>query len=141
MNGSQAGNRSAGWLGTGVSHGDRMAGNGYNVALNFSFIAVFVVAARASKTRGNSGKIGGSFLVGPAPSITRRVGFSLDDDIERDAHGVYGFMCQSNALKGEVFQVGKCFDKSKKTDGCGLYYDKNGGLKWKFYASATSDSW
>ena len=106
-----------------------------------SFITVFAVAASASKTRGNTGKIGGSFVVGPAPAITRRVGFPLDDGIERDAHGVYGFMCQSTALKGEVFQVGKCFDKSKKTDGCGLYYDKNGGLKWKFFASATSDSW
>ena len=102
--------------------------------------ALFAVAS-GKGTRGNAGEIGGSFLVGSPPSIVTRVGFSLDDDIERDAHAVYGFMCESSALKGEVFQVGRCFDKSKKGDGCGIYYDKDGELKWKFFASATSSSW
>ena len=85
----------------------------------FKMLGIFVCSVLlaevgAAGTRGNAGKIGGSFLVGSPPSIIRRVGFSLDDDIERDAHGVYGFMCQSSALKGEVFQVGKCFDESQK---------------------------
>ena len=113
--------------------------------MSFALIVAGIISlwvdANAAGTRGNAGKMGGSFIVGPAPAVIRRVGFSLDDSIERDGHGVYGFMCQSKALKGEVFQVGKCVDKSKKTDGCGIYYDKDGKSKWKFYASATDNSW
>ena len=107
----------------------------------FSFIAFFLAQASAKGTRGNAGKLGGSFVVGPAPSVIRRVGFAIDDTIERDAHAVYGFMCQSNALKGEVFQVGQCLDKAQKTDGCGLYYNRDGTKKWTFFASATDKSW
>ena len=110
--------------------------------LTLTFI-IICVEVSALGTRGNAGKIGGFFTFGPvpAPKIIRRVGFALDDGIERDAHAVYGFMCQSGALKGEVFQVGKCSDKSKKSDGCGVYYNKNGSMKWKFFASATANSW
>ena len=102
---------------------------------------VFLVQEIPPRTRGNPGKIGGSFIVGPAPAVIRRVGVSLDDGIERDAHAVYGFMCRSNALKGEVFQVGRCLDKAKKADGCGIYYASDGSAKWKFFASATDTSW
>ena len=107
----------------------------------FSFIVFFLAQASATGIRGNAGKLGGSYVVGPAPSVIRRVGFALDDDIERDGHAVYGFMCRSNALKGEVFQVGQCADKAGKNDGCGLYYNRDGSKKWKFFASATDKSW
>ena len=104
--------------------------------------SVFLAEVGAEGTRGNAGKImGGSFFVGSPPLIITGNGFSLDDDIERDAHGVYGFMCQSSALKGEVFQVGHCADKAQKGDGCGIFYEKDGIEKWRFFASASDNSW
>ena len=103
--------------------------------------SAFLTVVRAGKTRGNAGQIGGAFLVGSPPAILKRVGYSLDGDIERDAHAVYGFMCQSSALKGEVFQVGHCADKAQKGDGCGIFYEKDGIEKWRFFASASDNSW
>ena len=104
--------------------------------------SIFLTVVDAGKTRGNAGQIGGAFLVGSPPAILKRFGYSLDGDgIERDAHAVYGFMCQSSALKGEVFQVGHCADKAQKGDGCGIYYETDGFEKWRFFASASDNSW